>query len=600
MRILLNPRRTSLMVCTLLMQAACASANRTNSVSVIPSPSGGLQQGPGPGRNALARAESAYKAGSYPLAAELYEWVVTHDTPPASIAVFRLATLRSWDNQLDEATALYRRYIRQEPWDAEGSLALARTLAWGAHYDSAIAIYDSLIAARKRVRDATVDRAQTLAWAGRMSEALDAYRNWVRSNPTDRDAAIAYARTLAWNGQLDEAEARYTELSKTGNAAATKGLARVIGWRGDLERSERTWRRVLETDPNDPEALTGLAQVLSWEGRQTDAEAALQQALRANPSYGDARALMRWVQADLRPSVTLTGLGINDSDNNRSTLFTADYSVRAWWSGIVGARYSGRSANFAAIDSRADAFSLFGKWQPAQSSWQLRAEGGVTRHTSTFAAPPDAKKTLGSGAIGVSGRIGRALTLGATALRAPFDETALLIANGVVISELGGDASVALPSRFTLSGAGSHARLTGGTRENARDAYTATLRWNQSRNWSIAIGGRHFGYDTTSSDGYFAPRRYTLGEVSTRGHVGANLGWYSDGEVGVGRQSIEFFGSNPGSRTTERGALSLGYRFDPAREISASGAYANVAGPTQTTSSEYHWYTFQLRARLGF
>ena len=80
----------------------------------------------------------------------------------------------------------------------------------------------------------------------------------------------------------------------------------MIGWRGDLERSEATWRRVLETDPNDPEALTGLAQVLTWQGRQTDAESALQQALRANPSYGDARALMRWVQADLRPSVSVS------------------------------------------------------------------------------------------------------------------------------------------------------------------------------------------------------------------------------------------------------------------------------------------------------
>ena len=555
---------------------------------------------PGQGAIALARAESAYKAGSYPLAADLYEWVVTHDNPPASIAIFRLATLRSWDNKLDEAIALYRRYIQQEPADAEGPIALARTLAWGAHYDSAIAIYDSLITARKRVRDATVDRAQALAWAGRTKESLDAYRAWLKNNPTDRDAAIAYARTLAWNGQLDEAEARYTELARTGNAAATKGLARVIGWRGDLERSERTWRRVLETDPNDPEALTGLAQVLSWEGRHADAESALQQALRANPSYGDARALMRWVEADLRPSVTITGTGINDSDNNRSTAWSADYSARAWWSGLVGARYTGRAANFAAIDSRADMFSLYSRWQPMASTWQLRAEAGLARHSTTFASPPDAKKNIASFGVGASGKVGRALSVGLSAARTPFDETALLIANGVVSSEIAGDAAVSLPGRLLLAGGGSHANFTGGTRENARNAYSASLRWNQSRNWSLALGGRQFGYDTTSSDGYFAPRHYKLGEVSSRGHIGANLGWYSDAEVGVGRQSVEFFGSPANSRATERGALSLGYRFDPAREISASGIYANVAGPAQTTSSEYHWFMLSLRARLGF
>jgi tetratricopeptide (TPR) repeat protein len=575
--------------------AACATANHAPVAPGV-SASDGLR--PGQGSIALARAESAYRAGSYEMAAQLYEWVVTHDSPPASIAVFRLATLRSWDNQLDEAVGLYRQYIRQEPGDAEGSLALARTLAWGGHYDSAIAIYDNLVAARKRLRDATVDRAQTLAWAGRTKEALDAYRGWLRDNPTDRDAAISYARTLAWNGQLDEAEARYAELSRTGNAAATKGLARVIGWRGDLERSEATWRRVLETDPNDPEALTGLAQVLAWQGRQTDAESALQQALRANPSYGDARALMRWVQADLRPSVTVMGTGINDSDNNRSTVLSGEYTGRAWWEGLVGARVTDRHANFAAIDSRADAFNLFARWQPVGTSWQLRGEGGITSHSSTFIAPP--KKTLWSIAGGLSGKIGRDLTVGASALRTPFDETALLIANNVVITEFGGEASIALPARFTLSGAGSHAQLTGGSRDNSRHAFNGTLRWNQSRSWSIALGARHFGYDTTTIDGYFAPRNYTLGELSTRGHIGANLGWYSDAEVAVGSQRLEFFGSTATSRATERGGLSLGYRFDPAREVSVSGLYANVAGPTQTTSSEYHWYTFSLRARLGF
>ena len=590
MRTKLSTRRGSLTLAFVFAAACAATASaQSNTLGLLP----------GQGKLALARAESAYKAGAYPLASDLYSWVVTHDNPPASIAIFRLATLRSWDNKFDEAIALYRRYIQQEPADAEGPIALARTLAWGAHYESAIAIYDSLIATRKRVRDATVDRAQTLAWAGRTQEALDAYRAWLKANPTDREAAIAYARTLAWNGQLDEAEARYTELARTGNAAATKGLARVIGWRGDLERSERTWRRVLETDPNDPEALTGLAQVLSWQGRQTDAESALQQALRVNPSYGDARALMRWVRADLAPSVTVSGTGINDSDNNRSTAWSADYSTGAWWSGIVGARYNGRTANFAAIDSRADAFSLYGKWQAPASTWQLRGEAGVTRHSTTFVSPPDAKKNIAGFGLGVSGKVARYLTVGLSAARTPFDETALLIANGVISSEIGGDAAIALPGRLVLSGGASHAKFTGGTRENGRNAYNTTLRWNQSRNWSVALSGRQFGYDTTSSDGYFAPRRYTLGEISSRGHVGSNLGWYSDAEGAVGRQSLEFFGSNTGSRATERGALSIGYRFDPAREISASGIYANVAGPAQTTSSEYHWYTFSLRAKLG-
>lgn len=601
MRSFLHLRRASLTLAAILLQTGCATATRgTAAGGGVANNQSGDRGRPVPQKDALIRADSAYWAGAYPLATTLYEAIVTLDPSPPSIAVFRLATLRSWDNRLDEAIALYRRYIKQEPRDTEGRLALARTLAWGGDYASAIATYDSLIANKQRTRDATLDRAQTLAWAGRLSEALTSYRAWLRDHSPDREASIAYGRALAWNGQLDEAEAMYAQLAKTGNAAAKKGLARVIGWRGELDRSERTWRQVLETDPNDPEALTGLAQVLTWQGRQADAETALQLALRANPSYGDARALLRFVQADLRPSVTITGTSINDSDNNRSTAVAVDYTAQAWWNGAIGGRYTERSANFGLTDSRADAVSLFARWQPVASSWQVRAEGGATRHSSTFVPSPAPHRTIGSGALRISGNLGPSLTVGVSGARVPFDETALLIAHGVVSSDVTGDAAIALPARFTLSAAASRARMTGGARENARNAFSSTLRWTRSRNWSLVVGGRQFSYDTTSSDGYFAPRRYTLVEAGGRGHMGENLGWTADADVGIGRQSIEFFGSSAGSRLAERAALSLGYRFDPAREITASGTYANVAAAGQTTGSEYRWYTFSLRARFGF
>jgi tetratricopeptide (TPR) repeat protein len=392
----------------------------------------------------------------------------------------------------------------------------------------------------------------------------------------------------------------YTQLAKTGNANAKKGLARVIGWGGELQRSERTWRQVLVTDPTDAEALTGLAQVLSWQGRQGDAETALQLALRSNPAYGDARALLRWVQADLRPSMTLAAVGTDDSDHNRSSSLMFDYVIRAPWNGAVGARYMERWANLAAIDSRADAVNVFGRWQPTATSWQFSADAGVTRHSSTLVPTPVRKQTIPNGALRALGNLGHSLRIGFLASRAPFDETAMLIANGVVSSEFAGEMEIALPSRFTLGGGASHAQLTGGARENSRNAFSSALRWAPNRRWSLAVGGRQFGYDTTSSDGYFAPKRYTLAEGSGRGRLGGNLGWNGEGDVGLGRQSIDFFGSNAGSRLAERVALTVGYRFDPAYEVSAFGSYANVAAPGQTGGSEYKAYTFSLRARLGF
>ena len=548
---------------------------------------------------ALARADSAWQAGAYPLATSLYEGIVARDSS-IPIAVFRLATLRSWDNRFDESISLFRRNIALEPSFTEARTALARVVAWSGDYSSAIAIYDSVITREPRNREAVLGRAQTLAWAGRFSESLGVYKQWTTSRPTDREAAIDYARALSWNGQMREAEALYTELAKTGNANAKKGLARVIGWRGDLQRSEEIWRQVLVTDPNDPEALTGLAQVLSWQGRQGDAESALEHALRANPAYGDARTLLRLVQADLRPSATVSGLSTNDSDDNRATSLTLDYVTRAPWNGTFGARYAERWANFGVVDSRADAMSLFGRWQPGARSWLLRAEAGVTRHSTTLAVSPVPKRTIVNGAVRLSGYLSRSLRIGLAASRAPFDETALLIANGVVSSEYTGEAEVALPARWTLSGAASRAQLTGGSRDNSRNAFSSALRWNYNRRWSLALGARQFGYDTTASDGYFAPRKYTLAEVSGRGRVGGDIGWNAEADVGFGQQRIEFFGSNSGSRVAERAALTAGYRLNPARELSASGSYANVAAPGQTGGSEYKAYSFSLRARVGF
>jgi hypothetical protein len=319
--------------------------------------------------------------------------------------------------------------------------------------------------------------------------------------------------------------------------------------------------------------------------------------LQANPIYGDARALLPWVNADLAPSATMTALETNDSDHNRATTLLIDYSRPTLWNTTAGARYTGRRASFAAIDSRVDGVDFFARWQP--TSWEVRANAGLVNHSSNFQVSPSKPATVATGALEVSGHVARALKLGARASRAPFDETALLIANGVVSSEYSGDAELALPMRFTMSGGASRARLTGGSRGNTRDSFSSTLRWAYNRQWSVAVGGRQFGYDTPSTDGYFAPRRYTLTEVSGRGRVGGQLGWIADADLGLGRQSIEFFGSAAGSRLAERAAVSAGYRFDPSHELTLMGGYANVAAPAQTGGSEYRAYSFALRARVG-
>ncbi|MBA3467295.1 MAG: tetratricopeptide repeat protein [Gemmatimonadaceae bacterium] len=549
---------------------------------------------------ALAKADEAWEAGEFPVAKALYGPIVERDVSPPSAAFFRLATLLGWDNRLAEAENLFRRYVALEPGDREGRVALGRALAWQGRYDAALAVYDSVLTLDPQYRNAVLARAQALAWAGRLRESLSVYERWIASKPADRDARLDYARALAWDGRLREAETLYTELARTGNRDATKGLARVIGWRGELERSERMWRRVLVTDPNDAEARTGLAQVLSWQGRQLDAETELQLVLRASPGYGDARSLLRTVQADLRPNVATALIGANDSDRNRVSTLHLDYIARPVWNGSVGARYSERWADFAATDSRASAVSLFASWQPRPGGWIARADAGVSRQSFTRPSSPRRHRTIGNGGIRFVGGLGPGLRVGLGASRSPFDETALLIANGIVISSVEAEASLPLPARLSLAGGAAYSRLTGGLRENSRRSGSATLRWTASRRWSIAVGTRQFGYDTSAVDGYFSPRHYTLADASLRGRLGDELGWNADGEAGLGRQSIGLFDTSSTSRRAERLAASVGYRFSPAREVAAAATYSNVAAPGQAAGSDYRASSVLLRARVGF
>ncbi|HEV2017806.1 MAG TPA: tetratricopeptide repeat protein, partial [Gemmatimonadaceae bacterium] len=236
---LLDSCRPSLTLAALAILTACATATgRTPATAGVFAGQANRAAEPADQKVLLTRADSAWQAGSYLLATSLYEAAVARDSS-ASLAIFRLATLRSWDNRLDEGVRLFRRYVALNPGYGEGRLALARALAWGGNYASSLAIYDSVIAQNKSYRDAALGRAQTLAWAGRLPEALVTYKRWVAEHPTDREASIEYARALSWNGQFDEAEAMYTHLARTGDANAQKGLARVIAWRGELQRSER-------------------------------------------------------------------------------------------------------------------------------------------------------------------------------------------------------------------------------------------------------------------------------------------------------------------------------------------------------------------------
>jgi tetratricopeptide (TPR) repeat protein len=468
----------------------------------------------------IAAGDAAWAARKHDVARAAYAQVVGRDSS-YSRAVFRLGTLLAWKNSLDEALTLYRLYSRLEPRDADGPLAVARTLAWASRYREAIATYDSLLARHRGMRGAALGRAQTLAWSGKLRESIGAYEDWLRAHPSDADA---------WSG---------------------------------------------------------VAAALHWGGHTRDARDALRQALELQPGHAEARAQLRWVEATLSPSLEPSITTTDDTDDNRSTV----YSVSAGLPLPGGVRGtiagSHRSADLGVLHGSATIGRAAVRWSPATGRWTFRGELGATSLRGGDRSGVDSSSTELLAGARVSGRLGRGASAGVGVSRAAFDETAALIVNGLATTSIDGDLDWALPGRLSFGVGLSHAAITGGSVANTRLAASGALRWTLRRGTSFAVGARTFGYANEVYDGYFAPKRYQLIEGSARVSLGREFGWAVEGEAGAGQQSITFFGGGTNGRLASRGTLTVLYRWAPGVEWKLTAGLANVASPTTVSSAEY-------------
>lgn len=169
----------------------------------------------------LAAADEAWRAGKLDEAFARYQAVLRSDSTAAR-AVFRVATMLAWRNDLGRSESMFRLYLRLAPGDDDGRIGLARTLAWAGRYEQAVALCDSVLAANPKQRDAALLAAQARAWSGKLRVAINRYRNWLSGHPNDAEAWMALAQTWQWADRTDEAR------SALGHAlAADPGNARA-------------------------------------------------------------------------------------------------------------------------------------------------------------------------------------------------------------------------------------------------------------------------------------------------------------------------------------------------------------------------------------
>ena len=223
------------------------------------------------------------------------------------------------------------------------------------------------------------------------------------------------------------------------------------------------------------------------------------------------------------------------------------------------------------------------------------------RSVSTVLTIPSAAEPRGfsrSSRWACRGRpVGR-VSLGTSIARGVLDETVPAILTGITSTDVEGEAAATPTERLRFTAGAGWTRLTGGSGPNARASASGSARWSLLPSFDFGAALHTFGYSHAASDGYFAPKRYLLGEGVVTWSLGGDLGWQLASEVGVGHQAITAFDDSRLARVAARFEGSLRYRPTPGMEWTLAGGVANAASPTTVDAANYRFVHVALRARL--
>jgi tetratricopeptide (TPR) repeat protein len=475
---------------------------------------------PRPSVEAIVReADAAFDRGDYHAARRLYQEAVA--SAQAVHTLSRLALLQSWDGDLRESVANYRRALALAPGDLDMSLDLARVLSW----------------------------------QNELLESIRIYRDLRALHPENARVLLGLGQALAWKGRFEEADAIYRDMEdrRLEPIEAHLGRARVQAWSGDLDRAEHFYGDVLRADPGNVAARIGLAQVKHWEGLDRAAKAQSENIVLDHPDNREARELKQRVEEALRPYGNLDGYRFSDNDSNRVDAATAAYTFMAEPQTAVRIAYSTYDAEFRCKNPGACNEVATGPTVDevvATRASQLMA--GVTSrlikplgfHARIGAAREegfgDGVRTVLVGGGYVRWQVGRRFAVTGTASREPLFDTAILIDRGIKVDT----ADIGLEYRFrpawTLGGGAGFGLYSDG---NVRESAAASIEWRLpvSHPWITArLDARYRRFNDDKDNGYFDPLRYDS-ELLTMAiwdhYLHERLSWRIEGTYG--RQAFD-------------------------------------------------------------
>ena len=124
-----------------------------------------------------------------------------------------------------------------------------------------------------------------LSESGRLEEAVPLLQNATRLDPNSERGFMALGRALSGLGRGEEADAAFESAFDLNPIRKKLAFAAEHHKAGRLEDAEKTYREVLEIQPNHVDALRFLAGILASKDRVEEAELLLGRALKVAPDF---------------------------------------------------------------------------------------------------------------------------------------------------------------------------------------------------------------------------------------------------------------------------------------------------------------------------
>lgn len=489
----------------------------------------------------LPEAEDAFERGDFKAARALYDSALALDSLNPR-ALFRLATLDSWDGKLKRSLARFAVLRRVEPNQPDEMIAHARVLSWAGQLKWAAALYDSVRAIDSTRTDAIAGQARMVAWAGDLNRAERMWREALERYPDDPEILVGLGQTLEWQGEPDLAELYVARARQfTPSDRETNDLL------SQVRAERRPLLKVASDGANDIE-------------------------------HNSFVALAGSITALLRPS--LQG------------------ALRTTWRANTGRIYTTLAPGVidtttaTAYSSGADAW-LVRSFLPRLT---VRAGGGVR----TLTPDTGAARSFATVQLGVGLHPRNFLSIVVSYNRYPFDETQLLVDKGYVWDEVDLDVDASPSANVDFSGGWNEAWLSDG---NRRRIVNAAAMMGVAHGLRVGVYGRSLGYHIPNPGrGYFSPDQFLLGEARAV-YLWRTPGWWMRTIVGLGAQQV---GTGNPTQAEWHGDASVGHSWRSVDEVSLVATYTNSAqatsgsGPNQSTIKTYRYWSAGLRYQIGF